>query len=175
MKQVKWHKNDCLCLAVTLQFQRGAPIHNMQIVHVPPLFISMKRLEQLCFKSKASEKLWPAHEEEKKTKPETPHFITTALLVQHSQTAGFPAGELWLVLHQHFRDLISLKDLFAHSGSAVHLAVLTRLLNTIRLDKWNNIFPSWSVSILKTQKPFQAPWLAKALLTNRKGRLWLWT
>lgn len=51
----------------------------------------------------------------------------------------------WPILYQHFRDLIGLKDLFTDSGLAVHLAVLTRLLNATVLDKYNTIFPSCSI------------------------------
>lgn len=147
------------------------------IVHVP-LFILMKirHWEQLWVfqingEWKALVSMWGG----KKT-PNTPDFITTALLVQLSQTAGFPAGELWLVLYQHFRDLISLKDLFAHSGLAVHLAVITRLLNTIRLDKCNNIFPSCSVSwYFKNTKALSSTWTSKSTTDQQKRKAWLLT
>lgn len=51
----------------------------------------------------------------------------------------------WPILYQHFRDLIGLKGLFTDSGLAVHLAVLTRLLNTTVLGKYNTIFPPCSI------------------------------
>jgi len=88
-----------------------------------------------------SEKLWTACEEEK-----NPTLLPLHYLCNNLKQLDFLQESYWPVLYQHFGDLIRLKDLFAHSGLAVHLAVLTRLLNTIRLDKCNNIFPSCSVS-----------------------------